>query len=273
MLSLTGKDSFDISNWLVSFRKAGYAPEQVGEILYHELNDLEKKYLSMDLEFLDTMPVKIIIDGESNYPPELINYLNNKRPRALFCMGDISLLNRHSIFVCGARNASKKGREIAYKCGRLIAEAGYVVASGYARGVDVAAHHGALDAGGSTIAILPYGLSRFSVRRALGDVFDPENFLVVSEMPPSCGFLVKAALRRNKILVALANAVIVIEPGESGGTWHSVRKARSLQKPLFFHEGARPEIIGRMEKMGGERLDIKKGAPVLSKVYGKVSGL
>lgn len=267
MYSCENKNDRDISDWLILFRKAGFDTEHVETSPVCELTDHEKSYLSKNLDFLDTMPVQIIMDGDENYPSNFNNILARKRPRALFCVGNMSMFNQPSIFVCGARTASDFGRELAYKCGRLAAEAGYIVISGYAKGIDIAAHLGALEAGGATVAMLPYGLSRFSVRRALRDIFDPERFLAVSELPPSCGFMVKAALRRNKLLVALAAAVIVVEPGESGGTWHSAVKASSLHKPLFFHEGARPEIIGRMESIGGRHLEIRNGAPQLDEVY------
>jgi len=257
----------DIGDWLALFRRSGYVPERAENAAYHELSSQEKGYVSKDLEFLDTSPVRIIMDGDRNYPCKFSDFLGDSRPRALFCMGDITMLNCPSIFVCGARTASKLGQEIAYKCGRLIADAGYILTSGYARGIDIAAHQGALEAGGSTVAMLPYGLSRFSVRQTLVDAFEQENFLAVSELPPSCGFIIKAALRRNKLLVALSDAVIVIEPGESGGTWFSAEKARSLKKSIFYHEGSRPEIIERMESLGGKHLEISRGAPQLKAVF------
>jgi len=264
--TLSGGES-DIGDWLASFRKSGYDPKRVENTAYQELSSQEKEYVCKDLEFIETNPVGIIVDGDRNYPRNFSDFLGDSRPRALFCMGDITLLNCPSICVCGARAASKPGQEIAYKCGRLIADAGYVLSSGYARGVDIAAHQGALEAGGSTVALLPYGLSRFSVRQTLMDAFEPENFLAVSELPPSCGFITKAALRRNKLLVSLSDAVIVIEPGESGGTWFSAEKARSLKKKIFYHEGSRPEIIERMESLGGKRLKISRGVPRLKEVF------
>ena len=256
-----------ISEWLVAFRKAGYDLGRIESISDRELNSLEKTYLSMDLDFLEKMQVRIVRDGDENYPSKFTRFLESKHPRMLFCMGEVSLFNQPSILVCGARTASGAGLELAYKCGRLIAETGCCVVSGYARGVDLSAHLGALEAGGGTIAMIPYGLSRFSVRRGLMDVFDPDHFMVVSELPPSCGFMVKIALRRNKLLVAFADAVIVVEPGESGGTWYTAEKAILMQKPLFFHEGSRPEFIERMESMGAKRLTIRNGAPQLDEVY------
>ena len=266
-MTYCSESDHDISNWIALFRKAGYDVKQVGKSPCCELTSLEKFYLSMDMDFLEKMPVEVIMDGDINYPEQFTKFLNSKRPRALFCMGNVSLFNMSSIFVGGARDASKTGLELAYKCGRLIAEAGNTVISGYARGVDMAAHLGSLEGGGTTIAILPYGLSRFAIKQALIEVFDPDRFLVVSELPPSCVFMTKAAFRRNMLLVALAHSVIVVEPGESGGTWHSAEKAQSMHKPLYFLEGERPDIIARLESMGGYHLNIRNGAPILDEVY------
>lgn len=213
-----------------------------------------------------------IHEDHYDYPEQFKSFLGNETPRVLFCIGNYSLLKNQIIMICGARNASENGRELAYKCGRLIAEQGYTVASGYARGVDMAAHLGALEAGGSTIAILPYGLLKFKVNRAIREAFECEQFLfeqflAVSELPPSCPFTGRNALRRNKLLVALSGAVIVIESGETGGTWFSAKYASTKDKPLYFFEGLRQDVIPKLESIGGKRLKIKKGAPDLRKIY------
>lgn len=267
--NLTDTDFREVYEWLASLRKAGCDPLRAKAFDNDRLTDIEKKYLDLDINFIINRQVQIVRDGDEHYTTKYTNLLGSKCPRMLFCMGDITLLKQPAVFVCGARDASIMGLELAYKCGRLIAEEGFIVVSGYARGVDMKAHLGALEAGGSTVAILPYGLSRFSVRRSLMDAFEPGRFLAVSELPPTCSFMVHAAFRRNKLLAALADAVIVVEPGESGGTWYSAKKACSLQKPLFYFEGSRPEIIDEIESMGGKRLTMKKGAPQLQRVYKK----
>jgi DNA processing protein len=174
--------------------------------------------------------------------------------------------------VCGARNASETALDLAYRCGQSLANSNMVVASGYARGVDMAAHRGALDAGGSTLAFLPYGVARFTVRRNIREAFDPKRFLWVSEREPWQIFSSPAALHRNKLLAALARAVIVIEPGESGGTWYSAEQAHRMGRPLFFLEGNRPEVIGQLEPLGGIRLTVRNGEPDIRPLEAVVRG-
>jgi len=205
-----------------------------------------------------------------HYPEKVKAHLLNSFPEKLFCMGNLVLFKKKIIMICGSRNCSEKGLELAYKCGRLIGEQGYTVASGYARGVDMAAHLGALESGGNTIAIVPYGLLKFKVNNAISESFDIDRFLAVSELPPLCPFTVRNALRRNNILVALSDAVIVIEPGETGGTWHSAECARKMVKPLYFLEGVRKKSITRLESMGGKRLEVSHGVPNLKGIYKKI---
>ena len=210
----------------------------------------------------------IRITEKNNYYPEQFKSLpKSKRPKELFCIGNPSLLKKQAIMVCGARNASKTGIELAYKCGRLIAEQDITLASGYARGVDTAAHIGALEAGGNTVAILPYGLLNFRLNREIINSFAPERFLALSVFPPSYPFTARNAFRRNKLLVALSKAVIVVEPGETGGTWYSAQYASNTGKPLYFLEGERPDIIPKLEEMGGKRIEVYNGAPELKMVY------
>jgi len=231
-------------------------------------NSYSKKYLEEELN------VKIIDENSAYYPEQFKSCLGNKYPEKLFCMGNITLLTKPCVMICGARNASKKGKEMAYKCARLIAEIadlGCVIASGYARGVDMAAHFGALEAGGDTVALLPYGLLKFRVNKALSELFDLEQFLVVSDIPNAFGFSRVNALRRNKLLVAFSKAVIVIEPGETGGTWYSAKCAGKMGKPLYFMEGERPEIISELESIGGKRITVRNATPQLGKLLKKIS--
>ncbi|MFC1551736.1 DNA-processing protein DprA [Candidatus Latescibacterota bacterium] len=208
---------------------------------------------------------KVSVDHD-NYPDQYKSFLGRKLPEVLYCLGNSSFLNSKIVMVCGSRDVSKKGLKTAYKCGRLIAEMGYTVASGYARGVDMAAHQGALEGGGNTIAILPYGLGKFRRNSALSDVFDFNSFLAVSELPLSFPFTAGNALRRNKLLVVLSHAVIVVESQEKGGTWFSAQYAGRKKKPLYFFEGMRKDVVPKLKSVGGERLRMIKGAPDLKKI-------
>lgn len=212
-----------------------------------------------------------IIHGE-RLPESLRSLPDRDRPAFLSMAGDDAILREPMVMVCGARDASETALDAAQRCGRLVAEAGYVAASGFARGVDMAAHRGALEAGGRTVALVPYGLSRFRLHRELGDAFDPDRFLAASELGHWQVFTAHHALHRNKLLAALARAVVVIEPGEGGGSWYSAKKAVELGRPLFFIEGERPEMMGRLMLLGGTRIEVRGGEPDMGEVWEVMRG-
>jgi len=124
----------------------------------------------------------------------------------------------HAVAIVGARAATPYGRERAHRLAHDLAMLGYTVISGLARGIDAAAHAGALAGGGRTIAVLPSGLdtvtppehaelaSRISARGA-----------VVSEVDHGGPFGPGAFVRRNRIIAALAGATVVVEAGERSG--------------------------------------------------------
>lgn len=171
--------------------------------------------------------------------------------------------------ICGARNASVEALELAYRCACTVVREDAPVISGYARGVDMAAHRGALESGGTTIAMLPYGLGKLKVQQESGSGFF-NRFLAISELAPDYRFTTRNALRRNRMLAAMAHVVIVIEPGETGGTWYSANAAVDLGRPLFFLEGERRDAVDILERRGGRRISIKSGEPDLGPVFESV---
>ncbi|MFC1508461.1 DNA-processing protein DprA [Candidatus Omnitrophota bacterium] len=251
-------DNEYLYKWLTVFRKYGYIPDRLESEPISKLHRTEEEILKKDVLFLEKMSVDVVMENDSDYPELLNKYLGNKNPKIIFLLGKKAILNQPSIMICGARESSDVGLDIARKCGSFVSEQGYTVASGYARGVDKAAHLGALEAGGDTLAFLPYGLSRFRVSQAFTESFDPDKFCVASEVPPTYGFTTWNALRRNKMLAAISEAVIVIEPSDSGGTWYSANRAMRMKKPLFYFEGSRREVIEKMSPLGGDTAQDEK---------------
>ena len=220
-----------------------------------------------DVLFLENISCDVVTEGDRDYPIALKSYFGGNCPEEIYYMGRKELLGEPMMLICGSRNASDCALELARKCGMDAVNRGYTVASGYARGVDRAAHFGALEAGGSTVAFLPFGLSRFRVSRDIACEFDPERFCAVSEVHPSYGFTTQSAFRRNRFLIALSEAVIVIEPGDGGGSWYTAERAVRIGKPLFFLEGDRRDVCEKMAPLGGIRLRVTGGVPDLEPVY------
>jgi len=264
------KTRLDTGAWIAALKLASYdtlLAYNTYDDIYHD-SDTVKAMSADDIAFIKQHDGLFNIEDCSDYyPQKWTESLGEKRPRLLFSYGNAELLSQPSIFICGSRKASLMAQKFARKCGRIIGmeSSSLTVVSGFAKGIDSAAHAGALDAGGSTAAILPQGLSRFSAKR-IGGIDDPDNFLVVTEQPPLSRFSRHSALRRNKLMVAMSSAVIVIEPSDTGGTWYSAECARRMGKPLYFFEGERTDFTEKLINMGGIRIEMLNQAPQLGPV-------
>ncbi len=172
----------------------------------------------------------------------------------IWALGNRLLLERTAIGICGSRDASPSALEWAYKFGSEAARCGIVVVSGYARGVDRQAHKGALDAGGSTIAVLPDGINHFRLAKELRGSADlGANLLALSMFKPDDSWQTWRAMERNSLIVGLSVGLFVIEARERGGTIHAahecVRQRKRLwaiaySKDLPGREGNRKLIAG-----------------------------
>ncbi|MEX2583597.1 MAG: DNA-processing protein DprA [Gemmatimonadota bacterium] len=170
------------------------------------------------------------------YPPSFRAV--TEPPYLIFAAGDVSALERPGIAVVGTRSPTRYGRRAAERLGFDLASAGLVIVSGVARGVDSAAHQGALDAGGGTIGVLGHGIDQ---------VYPPENQrlfaairqqgLLLTEYPP--GETPKAGNfpRRNRLIVALSQAVLVVEMGHKSGAQHTVGFAIEQGKDVMAVPG------------------------------------
>ncbi len=158
----------------------------------------------------------------------------------LFCKGRISLLKSQGVAIVGSRNASEEGMSIARQFAADLALAGENVVSGYAKGIDTAAHEGALEKDGTTTIVLSHGILQFSKKKVLDKVALEGNTLVVSQFHPGEGWSAGNAMVRNKLVCALSKAVIVVEcgaeTGEDGnlsGTFDAGKTALQMKIPLF----------------------------------------
>ena len=180
--------------------------------------------------------IKKIEHSDDAYPPHLRAVLDGKAPDRLYLQGNVALLELDSIGFCGSRNSSDTEINIVKDCAEQAVKRGLVVVSGNAAGVDIAAHYHALNAGGSTILVLPEGISHFRPRRDLASVWDWERVLVVSQFEPDHIWKGYRAMERNKVIIGLSKAIIAIEAGEKGGTMHAGEKTLKRKIPLYVAE-------------------------------------
>lgn len=161
--------------------------------------------------------VEALLLGQAHYPKLLAS--SRQAPAALFVKGPVELLQKRAIGMCGSRQASAEGLRAAYACADAAARRGYAVVSGYAKGVDLAAHTAALACGGATVIVLPEGINKFTIRRGeFSHLWDPDRALVVSQFAPDQKWFASGAMTRNAVISDLSQALVVVEAGETGGT-------------------------------------------------------
>jgi DNA processing protein len=147
-------------------------------------------------------------------------------PPVIAVRGDPAWLGRRAVAIVGARAASAYGRAVARQLAGELAAAGLVVVSGLARGIDAAAHAGALDAGGATVAVLACGPEQVypPEHRALAERIVAAGALV-SELPPGTPPRAPHFPLRNRLISGLAEALVVVEARLRSGSLHTVRHA------------------------------------------------
>lgn len=173
----------------------------------------------------------VISPSDSAYPEALSDVLPGTR---LYAIGNVDLLKKRAIGICGSREASPEALQWALKFGTEMAGHGFVVASGYARGVDRQAHKGSLQAKGATIAVLAEGVNYFRLVRELEPFVDlSRNFLAISMFEPGSVWQSWRAMERNKLIVGLSIAMVVVEARERGGTINAAMECVRQRKPLW----------------------------------------
>ena len=188
---------------------------------------------------------QVLTPADDHYP-WLLRALNDPPP-LLFVRGEPALLARPQLAVVGSRRASPRGLRLAGWLADELSRAGLIVTSGLARGVDAAAHHGALDAGCPTIAVLGHGIDRVypSAHRSLARRIAAHGALI-SEFMPGAPVHPSNFPRRNRIVSGLTLGVVVVEAAARSGSLITARLAAEQGREVFALPGpARdPGLLG-----------------------------
>jgi DNA processing protein len=160
-------------------------------------------------------------------------------PPVLWASGMVEVLERPTVAVIGSRAASPYALQVGHRLAGELAERGFIVASGLARGVDSAAHRGCLEAGGATVAVLGSGADR---------VYPPEhdslasaiarNGVLLSELPPGTPPLPEHFPLRNRIISGISLAVVVVEASEKSGSLITARCALEQGRDVMAVPGS-----------------------------------
>jgi len=191
-----------------------------------------------------------------------LNYIEHKyAPNELYVEGVMKLpLKDPRVSVIGTRKPSFAGMNVTKMIVERLVKEGIVIISGLARGIDTVAHTTAIEHDGKTIAVLGTPLDRF---------YPPENkellltimreHLAISQFPPNHATIPSDFLSRDRTIVLILNAAVIVEAGQSGGTIFTGWGALRLRRPLYIWKGAfdNPNLswTREMKKNGARRLD------------------
>jgi len=183
----------------------------------------------------DAIGARLLVLGDPDYP-EMLAALDPPPP-ILWTRGRVDLLNQPSVAIVGARIASAGGQRIARGLAQQLGQAGHVVVSGMARGIDAAAHEGALATG--TVAVLGGGVN---------DIYPSEHAdlyarltdqgCVVSESPVGARAQARDFPRRNRIISGLSRGVVVVEAEVRSGSLITARLAAEQGRDVFAVPGS-----------------------------------
>lgn len=200
---------------------------------------------------------RLVTWADADYPPALLRI--DWPPPVLFARGDFVDDDERSIAIVGTRRPSLYGRDVAATFARTLAERGFTVVSGLARGIDAVAHRAALEAGGRTLAVLGCGIDTVypPEHNDLADKIERSG-VVMSDYAPGVPPDAANVPPRNRIISGLSLGVIVIEAAEESGALITTRFANDQGREVF----AVPGQIHTKNSRGPHRL-IQQGAKLV----------
>jgi len=192
------------------------------------------------------------------YDPPIILYIRGALPTTHQLIG-----------IVGSRDATPYGLKTARQFSSELTRAGLIVVSGLARGIDVEAHAGAMDAGGKTVAVLAHGLEElYGDKKIFGKRIVEQGGAVISEQPPRFKALNYHFPIRNRIIAGLCRGVVIVEAKLPSGTLHTAQAAVNAGREVF----AIPGPIDSLTSVGTNKL-LQDGAHVTTSTNDVLSTL
>lgn len=245
------------------------------EEAWHHLNepDMAKtlERAKQETEWIAQHGIRVWTHDDPDYPYRLRECID--RPLVLYGKGDLNLSEGHIVSIVGTRRASERGKELTTKLVQELHEQleQVTIVSGGAYGIDIAAHRAAMDCGIQTIIVPAHGLDRIYPQlhrpdaiRALG------NGGLLTEFPSGTEPLAPFFLRRNRIVAGLADAVVVVESREHGGSLSTAHMATDYNRELFAFPGrpSDPSSIGCNNLIRANKAQLIDSAEDLIKAMG-----
>lgn len=218
----------------------GVGPKIAGAILAAR----HSTHVEEELARCRALGINLVLHSDAAYPAALARTCDP--PGVLFCRGKLEPRDELAVAIVGSRRCTVYGRQQAERLAGALARAGLTIVSGLARGIDAAAHRGALEAGGRTIAVLGTGLA---------NIYPPEhgelasaiaqNGAVVTETPLDTAPLPGLFPQRNRIIAGLSLGVVVVEASRTSGSLHTIRHALEQGREVFA-------VPGRIDSLASE---------------------
>ena len=230
--------------------------EKAAKVLTHWSEHFD---ISREIERMKASNIRFIAQSEDAFPPLLKEMYDP--PISLYWKGEYNI-DRPCIAIVGSRRATLYGHSIARKFASAFSKLGFCIVSGMARGIDTAAHEGALEVGGQTVAVLGCGLDI---------VYPPENLdlykqiavtgAVASEFPFGRRADRQSFPMRNRLVAGMCEAVIVVESAVAGGSTITARFAGEQGRQIMT-------VLGRIDQSssGGCHQLIRDGATMVTSV-------
>lgn len=236
-------------------RKAWLNQPLSEEILAH-IKNLDWAQVDKIAAWCEKNGVQVLGKWSHSYPEKLSRLTD--APVVLYLWGEVNF-SEQAVAVVGTRNPTNYGREVAYRIAKELAEAGLIIVSGLARGLDSVAHQAALDARGKTIAVLGSGFQHIypPENKGLAERILATGFLI-SEYPPDTSPKQWHFPARNRIIAAISEGVVVVEAGEESGALITCDFALDMGVEVYAVPGS---ILSPSSK-GCHRL-IKEGAKLV----------
>jgi len=210
----------------------GIGEETAGKILRGPAQEVVER----EMEEAGRHCVRIICRADPDYPEGLKRIPD--APIVLYVKGELRPTDAIALAVVGSRRCTIYGSEQARRFGELLAGAGFTVVSGLARGIDAFAHHGAVDVGGRSIAVMGRGLT---------EVYPPENEALahkilengawVTELPMQAAVRAENFPGRNRIIAGMTLGTLVVEAAQRSGALITARLAGEYNREVFAIPG------------------------------------
>lgn len=238
--------------------------------LLRSADDREAERWAADLE---RAGISLVTAFDDSYPSALAEIADP--PFLLFAAGNLARMKLTAVAIVGSRGASRYGREVAFRLARDLSLAGVCVVSGFARGVDTAAHDAAREGPGGTIAVLGCGLDVDYPREnaRLKESLRPGH-LIVSEYPPGEEPRAGNFPIRNRIIAGLSAGVVVVEASRRSGSLITARLAADFGRDVFAVPGSvfSETSVGAHELLRDGAILCRGAEDVLAELFPAIGG-